>query len=916
MASVAPKKLGPYEILSPLGSGGMGEVYRARDPRLNREVAVKILRGDLASDPQRRARFEREAQTVAGLNHPNIVALFEVGNDDGVEYSVSELVDGEPLRSLIQPGGVRAPLPVRRVVDLSTQLADGLAAAHAAGIVHRDLKPENIMVTRDGRVKILDFGLARQMPPPNPASGSASASDADTILQSQLAVPNLTNPGMVLGTAAYMSPEQARGLETGYRSDQFSFGLIVYEMLSGKQAFTRPSPVETMAAIVREEPPPLDPKIPVILRWILDRCLEKDSTQRFDSTRDLYQQLRILREHFSEASSSGAGLSGEQPATTTARRRIHPALLAAALLLALGVGAAATWLLTPQPLRLDRYKLTPFAVEVAAGGVWSPDGKTVAYASKAGSDYEVFLRDITQPTPHQITQKKGFNIPIGWDPDGVHIIFFHRGKEDLKTYFTSVSRVGGATTTIITSSDQWGFAAAISPDGHTLARFGIGADGMFHLFISDPIGSPWKDYGPLPSPIKGVFNSPNLSFAPGGKRLLLAYDGVNGEDFIWLLPYPYGSGRPSRVFQTMPHALSTPQFSWLPDGKHLIVATSTEPSQSTQLWLARLGSESMQQLTVGSAFAGNASVSPDGKKIVYTQMQYDFDVVSISTDTGDVAPIISTAMNEYMPQYAATGGRLVYVTDRGGATEIWLREPDASTRPLVSPADIPGGVKFIMAPALSPDGSRVIFSVTPPTGVPRLWMTSVSGGNPIRVTNASDNVGEYPGDWSPDGSRFVFRTYANGQPGLAVVTTDGTAAPRPLITLGPIAITSLPSWSPVEDKIAYRDTDGYYFMDPDGTHKRLFFKMTAQQYLPDLAFSKDGKTLYGALVNYPNISFVAINADTGAVRTIRELTQNLAPISNLTPTIRLSVAPDGKSITYATGQNHVTMWLFEGWNNL
>ena len=301
MVLTSGSKLGPYVIQSPLGAGGMGEVYRARDSRLDRDVALKVLLAEIAGDADRRARFEREAKTVAALSHPNIVALYEVGHIDGVEYTVSELVDGELLREKMRHGA----MPVRHVVELATQIADGMAAAHTAGIVHRDLKPENVMVTRDGRVKILDFGLARIM-----RASPASGSDAETIataatISGPAAAEYMTSPGMVLGTAAYMSPEQARGQEAGYHSDQFSFGLIVYEMLSGKQAFARGSAVETMAAIVREEPEPLEGKIPVPLKWMVDRCLEKDPTRRFDSSRDLYQQLRTLRDHFSEAYSSG-----------------------------------------------------------------------------------------------------------------------------------------------------------------------------------------------------------------------------------------------------------------------------------------------------------------------------------------------------------------------------------------------------------------------------------------------------------------------------------------------------------------------------------------------------------------------------------------------------------------------------------
>ena len=271
----------------------MGEVYRARDSRLNRDVAIKVLRQDSASgaSAELRSRFEREARAVAALNHPNIIAVYDFGVEEGQQYIVSELLEGESLRSLLKG----KPVPVRRLIEIAAQVADGLAAAHAAGIVHRDLKPENIMLAKDGRVKILDFGLARQARAAS--SDETSAPDSDR---------NLTNAGTILGTASYMSPEQALGKDVDYRSDQFSFGLILHEMTSGKQAFARGSSVEVMAAIVRDEPSIIEEKIPAPLKWIIDRCLAKEPEQRYESTRDLYRELKNLRDHFSEAYTSGA----------------------------------------------------------------------------------------------------------------------------------------------------------------------------------------------------------------------------------------------------------------------------------------------------------------------------------------------------------------------------------------------------------------------------------------------------------------------------------------------------------------------------------------------------------------------------------------------------------------------------------
>jgi serine/threonine protein kinase/Tol biopolymer transport system component len=900
----------------------MGDVYRATDTRLGRDVALKILRGEVSHDADRRARFEREARTVASLNHPNIVALFEVGNADGVEFTASELVDGESLRALIQHGAV----PVRRVVELATQLADGMAAAHAAGVVHRDLKPENVMLTRDGRVKILDFGLARVAPPAfGIASGAGSGSSAETVvvsaetMMSPAPVEFLTSPGVVLGTAAYMSPEQARGLETDYRSDQFSFGLMVYELLAGRRPFARGSAIETMAAIVRDEPEPLDPKLPLALRWVVERCLEKEPAQRFDSSRDLYQQLRMLRDHFSDLSVSSVFASGVHSAEETisapaSRRGVTWMQAAAGGLLLLLAGAALAWLVRPAPRHLDKYKFEPFALEAAGTPAWTADGKAAAYTSKIGNSYEVFVRELDSPISRQLTHAGGSNIALGWAADGVHLFFLHQTGPTL-SQLESVSRLGGTPSEVLSSTDPWAHAWALSTDGRVVAKFGAGDDKTYHLAISDPAGSPWKDYGPLPQAVPGVFNGPSLAFSPDGKKLLLAYDGLDAKSYIWLLPYPASSGKATREFQKIPHAFATPYFNFMPDGKSLVVATSADTSQPSHLWKMKLGSDDMEQLTTGPTSEFSPKVSPDGKQMLYFQQQVDLDIVSVSLDKGEVSTLISTAVNEDMPQYAANGnGELVYVTERDGPPEIWLRDPDGSTRPLVTPKDVPGGVKWFMSPALSPDGSRVVFSVTPPVGVPRLWMVSVSGGPPVRVTNATGDEGEYPGDWSPDGSRIVFRTYENGQPGLASASADGAASVKKLAVLGGEAMMTLPSWSPAGDRIAYRDTGGWFFMDPDGGHKRQFLPLPAQGYLPNVGFSKDGKTLYGFEVEKMQVSLISVDAATGEKRTIRELPLAEAPAANLIPTVRFSLAPDGKSMTYTRGQYHSTLWLFSGWN--
>src|SRR5688572_17119830 len=272
----AGSRLGPYEIVPPLGAGGMGEVYRARDTKLDRVVAVKILPRAMSADADARARFEREAKAVAALSHPNILAIFDFGAHDGVAYAAMELLEGETLRGKLSGG----PLTARRAVEYALQVCHGLAAAHEKGIVHRDLKPENLFVTKDGRLKILDFGLAKVTPP-------RTAQERETMAMTP--APG-TQAGMVMGTVGYMSPEQVRAEEIDQRSDIFSFGSILYEMLSGRRAFKSDTPVETMTAILKQEPPELADthrNVDPVIERIVRRCLEKDREARFQSARDL-----------------------------------------------------------------------------------------------------------------------------------------------------------------------------------------------------------------------------------------------------------------------------------------------------------------------------------------------------------------------------------------------------------------------------------------------------------------------------------------------------------------------------------------------------------------------------------------------------------------------------------------------------
>jgi serine/threonine protein kinase len=377
MSLIPGSVLGPYEIIRSIGAGGMGEVYRAKDLRLKREVAIKLLPPIFNSNPEKYKRFQIEAQAVSKLNHPNIVVVFDVGTENRNHFIVSELIEGDSLRKFI---GKNA-LSLKKLLDLSVQIADGLAAAHQAGVVHRDLKPENIMVTTDGRVKILDFGLAKL------TVFADEPADLETISQ-------LTKTGEISGTVPYMSPEQAAGRAVDFRTDQFSFGVILHELVSGKRPFDRPTLAQTMAAIIEEEAPPiLDSTVaaPLPLRWILERCLQKEPSQRYDSTSDLYKELRSVRDHASQSIASLQSIAVSRPRASVLRWL--PFVLLPLALIAGGLFGKSFWKV--QAPVLHQLTFRRGSVFVAR---FAPDNETIYYtASLEGATTGLFSTRLDSP---------------------------------------------------------------------------------------------------------------------------------------------------------------------------------------------------------------------------------------------------------------------------------------------------------------------------------------------------------------------------------------------------------------------------------------------------------------------------------------------------------------------------------------
>lgn len=381
--------LGSYVIVAPLGAGGMGEVYRARDDRIGREVAVKVMREPFSADPLLLRRFEHEARVTGSLSHPNILHVYDVGNQDGAPYVVSELLEGETLRRRLLEGA----LPVRKAVDYAIQLAEGLGAAHDKGIIHRDVKPENLFITRDGRLKILDFGVAKLRQPAanGPAVETAAAADTAAVAETDQGAGGLvrTMPGTVLGTAGYMSPEHVRGQPVDERSDIFSFGTVFYEMLSGQRAFRGASAVQTMDAIVRDDPPallhPSEP-LPAALEQLVRRCLEKAPVERFHSARDVAFALRA----FAALPSLRRGLWRGRSSAGRPVRRLLP-IFAGAALLAAGFGLGA-WRAARAPGEGPAFQRLTFRRGVVLSARFAPDGQSIVYgASWEGRPADVFL---------------------------------------------------------------------------------------------------------------------------------------------------------------------------------------------------------------------------------------------------------------------------------------------------------------------------------------------------------------------------------------------------------------------------------------------------------------------------------------------------------------------------------------------
>ncbi|MDP9360593.1 MAG: serine/threonine-protein kinase [Acidobacteriota bacterium] len=782
----AGSRLGPYEISGVIGAGGMGEVYRARDTRLGREVAIKILPHELSSDRDRLARFEREARSSSALNHPNIVTIHDFTSHDAEAWLVMELIRGESLRGLISRGA----LPLKKLLSISAGIADGLAAAHAAGIVHRDLKPENVMITGDGTPKILDFGLVKNF-------GMAEVTSSATEV-------HVSHSGTILGTAAYMSPEQARGEEVDFRSDQFSLGLILYEMATGKNPFRRPTPMGTLAAILKDDAPPLGAEFPEPFVWIVERCLAKTPAERYASTADLAYELRRLRDR-----------GDRQVAPARATTKWWP-LVASALAIVLAIGIA----LRRRPEKLaepiETSIATPeianvFLGEVAVPVALSPDGRyLLIYGADADDSSGLWLHDLRSGATRQIAQK---TFSAAWSSDSKAIAYLAEGK--LKT----VPVEGGPARTVCNAPPEgtpaWHgdtilFAQYSKDPG--IYRVNAAGGKPERLLGPDSSGLPWwPQFLPdgqhflylalLPNVDKGEFDHDlrigSLDGVPAKKisstidsravyangNLLFVRDGT-------LLAQPFDvdkarfTGEPKPIVDAVHYFRNTGQaaFSVSENG---VLAWRAAARNSRLVWLDRSG---IELRVIGSAgFQADGRLSPDGHRLavgIVDPKQGVSDVWVYDLDRDSSERVTFRPLDEKAPVWAPDGRTIYYRSDGGGGPPDifrWTSEAE-------------GGKVYYHGPGLeepqdvSPDGKWLLFVDQRQAGAADINVLPLSPSGPARPFVAT-RFNESSPRFSPDGHWVAYQSDVSGRPEVyvrpfegSVVTTrlskDGGTRPR------------------------------------------------------------------------------------------------------------------------------------------
>ena len=754
--SLAPgTKLGEYEIIGPLGAGSMGEVYRARDSRLNREVAIKVLPSLDSGEPDRFQRFEIEAKAAAALNHPNIISVYQMGTHENTPYMVSELLEGKTLAESIR----RGPLPLRQVIQYGAQIARGLAAAHEKGIVHRDLKPANLFLTKDGRIKILDFGLAKIVPSKNPRTSLATT---------------ITRLGVAVGTVGYMSPEQVRGQVTDHRTDIFAFGAILYEMAMGQRSFQRETEADTVSAILNEEPPPisqLSPDAPVGLERVIRRCLEKNPEQRFQSASDLAFALEALSDPAWALSGAHAILVEPPP-----MRRLS-SIAAALLLLLLGGLLAYLWL---QPARVPTVKnYVQLTHDGQPKSLIGTDGVRLYLAMGVGNTASFSLRGIAELSVAGGQPKKidiatsGDMVPIGLSADASELLVIDGQGAPPKGPLSTVPIFGGAPRRV---GDFVAETAGWSPDGRMLAYTNLG-----DLFLAKADGT---DAHKLLS-VNGDIRS--LTWSPDSTRL--RFDSSETAGTVGRQIEREVSVDGSGLHDLLPGWHNPPDEccgKWTSDGNYFVFQSQG------QLWaLPKSGgifqsAPSPIQLTSSPMTLSSPLPSKDGKKLFIIGRTYRGELVRYDTKTAQFVPFLGGFSAEYV-DFSKDGQWIAYTSYPDGA--LWRSKIDGSERiqltyPPISP----------LLPRWSPDGKGILFFqfTQGPDKPARIYEVSPDGGSP-RPLLPDDPSQQLDPNWSADGSKIIFAGESNS-PASSIRILDVTS--RQLSTVPGSDGLYSPRWSP------------------------------------------------------------------------------------------------------------------------
>jgi Tol biopolymer transport system component/tRNA A-37 threonylcarbamoyl transferase component Bud32 len=769
VAVEAGQRLLHYRLIEKIGEGGMGVVWKAEDTKLHRHVALKVLPERMAADPERRARFEREARAVAALNHPNIVTLYSVEESDGVHFITMEMVEGRNLAQLLPRGG----FPLNRLLEIAIPLADAVSRAHRAGVTHRDLKPDNVMIDAEGRLRVLDFGLAKLQEP----TESAEAAHLPTATA-------MTGEGKIVGTVAYMSPEQAEGKPVDHRSDIFSLGTILYEMTTGQRPFQGETSMSTIGAILKDEPSSvteINPALPRHAGRILGRCLAKDPDRRYQTALDLRNELEALKGEID----SGVHDAGPAPAVPASRRTAKPilvgagavAVVAIAVLIAVGLqdrGGSVPVIYDSRPITATS------ACDISPS--WSHDGKYIGFSRITSGNVDVYVKPIDGGEAVVRAQGPGDQDCARWSPDGALLAYVSTVNAGTPIFL--VPPDGGTPrelieTDLLALDYRIAFVMGDRPwsgDGRTLlvAKATPKAQIAIHRV---EIATGEAQQISFPSADDDDY-SPSYSF--DGKRIAFSRSTQRGSV---LMAMPAEGGEAEILYGDRPvdEAIDAGAFAWRPDNRRIVFPARR--GINWHLFDFDLATRKVDQLTSGTGYSGMPSVSVEDRLLYSWGPHHDTFLYVVDVESGEREQLTSHSMNNDGARFSPDGRSIAYASDRTGDQEIWLHHLDGRSETQFTEHPESGG-----NPEWSPNGQRLVFLSSRQGDVPKLFVANADGGGGARLlVDQAINLGRGGASvhdpvvrWSPDGGSIAYRTGGVAGPELWTVGSDGLDARKRL----------------------------------------------------------------------------------------------------------------------------------------